>query len=177
MGGFLQCFEWYFDIQILNPRLDSQAPKDAFSQKSKSRRLLFLTPSKIHVLKWEVFCSVLNGTLTFRFRLDSQAPLVNLTWGLNSKCQSSIHNIAKNVSFQYMNLTWGQKSSLLDLDFWENAAFGACESNLGLKNLNVKVPFKTLQKTSHFSTWILLGVKKRSLLDLDFWENAAFGAC
>ena len=62
--------------------------------------------------------------------------------------------------FWYMNLTWGQKSSLLDLDFRENAAFDACESNMGFKNLNVKVPFKTLQKTSHFSIWILLGVKK-----------------
>ena len=49
-----------------------------------------------------------------------------------------------------MNLTWGQKSSLLDLDFCENAAFDACESNLGFKNLNVKVPFKTLQKTFYF---------------------------
>ena len=36
--------------------------------------------------------------------------LVNLTWGLNSDCQSTILNTAENVpAFQHMDLTWGQK--------------------------------------------------------------------
>ena len=35
--------------------------------------------------------------------------LVDLAWGLNSACQSTIHNTAENVLFYYMNLPWGQK--------------------------------------------------------------------
>ena len=41
MGRFLQCCEWYFDIQNSNPKLDSQAPKAEFSQKSIFGRLFF----------------------------------------------------------------------------------------------------------------------------------------
>ena len=129
---------------------------------------------KRSILKYESYLGSKKVSSTWISEKTRLLPLVNLTWGLNSKCQSTIYNIAENVSFQYMNLSWGQKKSPW-LGFLKNAAFTVCESNLGFKNLNVKVPFRTLQKTFHFSIWILLGVKK-SLLGLDFWENAAFAA-
>ena len=67
MGGFLQCFEWYFDIQIFEPQVRFTSVKSRVFTEIQVKETTFLTPNKIHILKWNVFCSVLNGTLTFIF--------------------------------------------------------------------------------------------------------------
>ena len=57
------------------------------------------------------------GGLTLKLDAAWIQILVNFNWGLNPECLSTIHNIAENVPFYHMNLTWGQKVSCRTQEF------------------------------------------------------------
>ena len=130
MGRFLQCCEWYLDIQNSNPRLICKRQKSRSLRNHEFGKLFLAISERTRLLAFvnQPGVWILNVKVPFTTLQKSSHCSI---WIL---CQSTISNFTKWTQFHIWILH-------------------------GVLILNVKVPFLRLQIVSQFfGLWILLGV-------------------